>query len=131
MTQIDTSTEAIAAILEGVTPGPWRKSYGFATQVASASSVICNAMLHENARFIAAARELVPALAAERDRLAAQLAEARAEGWRKGIEAAAAVNNFQAQEILDNAAPASAVNALRWAEKCIRALPMPADLEAR
>lgn len=52
--------------------------------------------------------------------------EARAEGWRKGIEAAAAVNNFQAQEILDNAAPASAVNALRWAEKCIRALPMPA-----
>jgi hypothetical protein len=99
------------------------------------------------------AESYVKALAAERDRLAAelaggsfyqekdidamqdriraleaQLAEARAEGWRRGIEAAAAVNNFQAQEILDNAAPASAVNALRWAEKCIRALPMPADL---
>jgi hypothetical protein len=30
-------------------------------------------MLHENARFIAASRELVPALAAERDRLASML----------------------------------------------------------
>lgn len=136
--KIDTSPAAIAAVLDGVTPGPWkwnvgapRKSIddirGYSVIEAEEYAGACWIdVRHQDAAFIAAARDLVPALAAERDRLAAQLAESRAEGWRKGIEAAAAVNNFQAQEILDNAAPASAVNALRWAEKCIRALPMPA-----
>jgi hypothetical protein len=77
MTDIDTSPEAVERLMDGVTPGPWRKSYSFATQVASSSSVVCNAMLHENARFIAAARQLVPALSAERDRLTADNAALR------------------------------------------------------
>ena len=68
------------------------------------------------------AENYVEALAAERDRLAAQLATARAEGWRQGIEAAAEevkrtpewrfINVWQRRDI----------------ERNIRALPMPADM---
>jgi hypothetical protein len=84
----DTSPEAI---LDGVTPGPWvaesrytRKNGQMYWQVSDEYDAIvqnqsCWARGDHaaNARFIAAARELVPALAAERDQLAAVLAECR------------------------------------------------------
>ncbi len=92
---IDTSPEAIAALLDGVTPGPWPM------QTLKTSCGVCHkigpwphkwrggkemsACIYDdypspaegtdtmiaNARFIAAARELVPALAAEIARLTA------------------------------------------------------------
>ena len=87
---IDTSPEAIAALLDGVAPGPWEEitpSDGiWPPRVFSGRSIISmvdnSDMLHlekvANARFIAAARELVPALAAEIARLTDERDEARA-----------------------------------------------------
>jgi len=89
MTNIDTSTEAVAALLEGVTPGPWlAEKYkdsigGESIRVVSADGdLVCDnepyyphAVTEPNARVIAAARDLVPALAAERDALAMRVAE--------------------------------------------------------
>lgn len=90
MTKIDTSREAIEKLLDGVTPGPWiyeeyeNNIVAPSVRVVSNSGiVICDnepyypqAVTPESARFIAAARELVPALLAdleaaevERDRL--------------------------------------------------------------
>ena len=86
----DTSTEAVTALLEGVTPGPWRTDGPPWNQTvwSSEDNRVCF-MAHTNgldderdistARFIAAARELVPALSAERDRLAAQVAQLQRE----------------------------------------------------
>lgn len=102
--RIDTSPEAIAALLDGVTPGPWvefisddgGKWSGWPVSIECTSIVdktiirpgghwpyewdaktSCNEAC-ANARFIAAARDLVPALAEERDRLRAQLEVANA-----------------------------------------------------
>ena len=49
-------------------------------------------------------------------------AEAIAAGVRAGLLAAAGWADEQAQEIVDTAAPASAVNALRWSGKHARAI---------
>lgn len=91
MTQIDTSPAAIAAILDGVTPGPWLANQdeeclwavmdhegGFVTFAFPAECGL-GGDTKANARFIAWARDGVPALAAERDRLAAQLDKAKAD----------------------------------------------------
>lgn len=81
MTKIDTSREAIEKILEGVTPGPWDwSSRGFVGPVSTEDDqsfgmigdvvAKCNfsgGAMEYNANFIAAARELVPALLAERE----------------------------------------------------------------
>ena len=84
MTQIDTSKEAVAALLDGVTEGPWHYgndpegSHKFSVHTADYFFVALadNCAAEEaNARFIAAARSLVPSLAAERDALAARVAE--------------------------------------------------------
>jgi hypothetical protein len=55
---------------------------------------------------------------------------ARLEGVKAALVEAAAISEKQAQEIVDMSAPASAVNALRWTAKQIRALASdPAALE--
>jgi hypothetical protein len=101
---VDTSPEAIAALLEGVTPGPWRVEDGTTliwghcnqddttsrgmgypvtecriTPVSSWARGPDADAGEANARFIAAARDLVPALAAEIARLTAERDEARAQ----------------------------------------------------
>ena len=88
MTTIDTSTEAVGRLLDGVTPGPWELRHNMAEdevgEYAEGVSVVANgrfyvhehelcfdddvdALIEANARFIAAARDLVPALLKERD----------------------------------------------------------------
>ena len=66
--------------------------------------------------------EMLPALAAERDRLVAQLAEARKEGWRRGIEAAAQAADDWFYDPENDAVTDTRLSAT------IRALPLPADL---
>ena len=61
-------------------------------------------------------------LAAERDRLVAQLAEARAEGFRRGIEAAAQAAYDWFYDPENDAVTDTRLSAT------IRALPLPADL---
>jgi len=98
--QIDTSPEAVERLLDGVTPGPWKyrpnrfddwgvvKSDDF--HLCQVRDLLRYTMEHlnearaanydpweSNARFIAAARQLVPALSAERDRLTAENAALR------------------------------------------------------
>lgn len=82
MTQIDTSTEAVMALLEGVTRGPWRMGYRFDSIVADhptghdendtldayGGHLVCESVKsYANMDFIIAARELIPALLTERD----------------------------------------------------------------
>ena len=81
--RIDTSPAAIAAIMDWVTPGPWRVGPVDDCRVEDANGNEVSQIdgdynhpdlwpiMEANARFIAAARELVPALAAERDELRA------------------------------------------------------------
>ena len=97
MSEIDTSPAAIAALMDGVTPGPWqsetvRTACGVCHKVgpwphewrAVKTTHACiyddyppsdagTSDMQANARFIAAARSLVPALAAERDAMRAVL----------------------------------------------------------
>ena len=85
MTAPDTSTEAVTALLEGVTPGHWvtdeeseGHGWGVSWRIVQSGNWlndIAEMVNEQDARFIAAARELVPALAAERDRLAAQVVQ--------------------------------------------------------
>lgn len=91
--QIDTSPEAIAALLDGVTPGPWVAESGHTQQNGQLYWQVSNeydAIMQNqfcwaqgdpaaNARFIAAARDLVPALAAEIARLTADLRHVMSE----------------------------------------------------
>ena len=101
MTAIDTSTEAVERLLENVTPGPWwvepegtirndadgnpRWDLPRVVRHGAAGQSICKTHLIgdkepdpaiANARFIRAARDLVPALLKERDELRAKLDEA-------------------------------------------------------
>lgn len=98
---IDTSREAVERLLDGVTPGPWKELSG-ANHRIMASYMCINGLsamftlaridnpddaergytddaynpdtAEANTRFIAAARELVPALMAERDAALAEVA---------------------------------------------------------
>ena len=93
---IDTSREAVERLLEGVTDGPWSDTgtaserwsvdydgncgWGFVGKKRQTPVAIIitkshsNRTLDANARFIAASRELVPALLAERDAALAEVA---------------------------------------------------------
>ena len=87
---IDTSREAVERILDGVTPGPWHVDGPLWNQIiwSSSDNRVCF-MAHTNglddardlatAAFIAAARELVPALLAERDAALAEVARLKAD----------------------------------------------------
>jgi hypothetical protein len=97
---VDTSPEAIAALLDGVTDGPWEyrpckyddwgtvKAGNFVLLQARDPLRCGDAVLDQcrrdhvdprerNARFIASARQLVPALAAENAALKAEVARLR------------------------------------------------------
>ena len=81
----DTSTAAVTRLLENVTPGPWHVDGPLWNQIiwSSSDNRVCF-MAHTSglddardlatAAFIAAARDLVPALLAERDALQAEVA---------------------------------------------------------
>ncbi len=112
MTEIDTSTEAVTALLDGVTDGPWKwwtsnswkrlRHDGDASSkrvltplVAKDGCPDCE-ISQEDMAFIAAASDLVPALLAERDALhseflgMAELAERRfdeLDEWKARAEA--------------------------------------------
>ena len=74
---VDTSTAAVTALMQGVTDGPWvtqRDPAHFDTEsiIIGVGSVVANSCagypaIEADSRFIAAARDLVPALLAERD----------------------------------------------------------------
>jgi hypothetical protein len=112
----DITPENVERMLEGVTEGPWRSDSAFCRDnqarrvalpdrfgVPSATIAECVENWHEaeeyneprvswkeaeaNARFIAYARQAVPALAAERDALAVRLAEVEAERDEERIQA--------------------------------------------
>jgi hypothetical protein len=102
MTQ-DMTPEAVAKMLEGVTPGPWRLDGDFGVDSDAMHGYVANtgfgpdtedsvAEASANARFIAWAREAVPAIAAERDE------------WKARAEAAAAVTPACALLLADLAA---------------------------
>lgn len=129
MTTIDTTPEAIAALLDGVTPGPWRvehettliwghcdqddttdRGMGYPVSECRISPVSSWARGPDagageaNARFIAAARELVPALAAEiarltadRDALSVELHEARMQAISDGAQFQMAMEDLAAE----------------------------------
>lgn len=90
MTAIDTSNEAVERLLDGVTPGPWRVGPVDDTRVEDAdgnevaqidgdyNSPELWPKMEANARFIAAARDLVPALLKERDALRTRIDELEA-----------------------------------------------------
>lgn len=84
MSEIDTSTAAIAALMEGVTAGPWEQDGPISAKIVwSGPDVrVCfmasDGPASKNARFIAAARELVPALTDERDAAVARAEQAEA-----------------------------------------------------
>lgn len=88
---VDTSTEAVTKMLEGVTQGPWvverdtlfGKDDGYTVDLFEFTPYDTNERHVEDARFIAAARDLVPALLAERDAQAARADAADADVARR------------------------------------------------
>ena len=99
MTEIDTSTAAVAALMDGVTPGPW-VVYGepevgiedglFSGEIGKFGFGPLEPLRGFDLSFVAASRELVPALAAEnaalredneRLRAALEIATSRADQW--------------------------------------------------
>lgn len=128
MTQpIDTSPEAIAALLADVTPGPWAAESGHTQQNGQLYWQVNNeydAIMQNqfcwaqgdhaaNARFIAASRDLVPAMAAEIARLTAERDEARAL-------VAILLAILHGEEGMGNVTPAEAAAALSRRDAAMR-----------
>lgn len=122
MTEIDTSTAAIAALMDGVTAGPWRVEHettliwghcdkddstyrGMGYPVAECRISPVSSWAHgpdadageTNARFIAAARELVPALTDERDAAVARAEQDEARVAELEAEAALCTQTARAE----------------------------------
>lgn len=81
---IDTSKEAVERLMDGVTPGPWTREaqsiyhsggYGLVAHLKAHEWRRDWPTLERDGDFVAAARDLVPALAAERDHWR--------EGWKQ------------------------------------------------
>lgn len=84
---IDTSKEAVERLMDGVTPGPWEVRGKQTVGTGQMTIAKCGRKNGSaDARFIAAARELVPALAAERDAQTARADAAEAEVARLTAE---------------------------------------------
>lgn len=115
----DTSREAVERLLQDVTPGPWRESKSYRGLVSDSPSgyddaesvhaygghMICESVQDHNRAFIAAARELVPALLKEREALTAErdaLKAAQIDAIRAALEAAAECCVETAKEALDD-----------------------------
>lgn len=88
MSDVDISTAAVERLMDGVTDGPWvREAQG--VYHSNGHGLVAHLKAHEwqrdwptlerDARFIAASRDLVPALLADRDLLAAEVARLTAE----------------------------------------------------
>jgi hypothetical protein len=80
---IDTSPELVEWLLDGVTPGPWELGGCSGRMIKDpdgrGDGFLADFDLKANAAFACAARQLVPALSAERDRLTAENAAMRAD----------------------------------------------------
>lgn len=76
---VDTSTEAVTKLLDGVTPGHWTGDPRFSTIVAGEKCIAEVFTSDADAHFIAAARDLVPALLAERDEARAEVERLKAQ----------------------------------------------------
>jgi hypothetical protein len=77
MANIDTSAEAVARVLNGVTDGPWhchlyKMKDGLDSYVNDPNGVLACLENPSDARFIAAARQLVPALSADLETMRAE-----------------------------------------------------------
>ena len=131
---IDTSKEAVERMLIGVTPGPWQtgqSSWNDDGEVQYTLHGIKHAR-YADCMFIAAARELVPALTAERDAQTARADAAEAEvsrltaeltALRAGQDAlVAAVCDVAASMIEDNMRHAAELGREIWPIPDIRAL---------
>jgi hypothetical protein len=81
MTNPDTSAEAVAKVLDGVTDGPWLEEFADVYNSAGEVVALIDGEYLADARFIAAARELVPALSRDLEAMRAErdAAIARAE----------------------------------------------------
>lgn len=119
MSETDISTAAVERLLDGVTAGPWHVEDDWNVHCGSHSvmhgsiHVVSDAESEANANFTAASRDLVPALLADRDRLAAEVARLTAER-----DAAMAAPAPQAREItVQEAAEVPEVKALVEAAK--------------
>jgi len=87
MTAIDTSTAAVTALMDGVTEGPWTTGKVLFDCVFAGGEVVSaggseGPKAEANARFIAAARQLVPALLAERDAAMAGAVKVKPLVWK-------------------------------------------------
>ena len=97
MTQTDTSTEAVEALLKDVTEGPWEVDWtGNGYWIGDTISMVGETYQEaRDVKFIAASRELVPALLAERDALKAALADARETAMREAADEAYDADSFE------------------------------------
>ena len=137
MTQIDTSTETIKALLKDVTEGPWEVdvltadgpngdewdtdievSSGTGRHIYGYDLGYCDdvdAEIKANARFIAASRELVPALLAERDALKAENERLKAQDHAVVINGDTFPIPYEVWELVDNLKSQSVtVKPLEW-----------------
>lgn len=108
MTTIDTSPEAVADMLEGVTPAPWTAGYVRVADtffVEPLRVVFDGPGREEDATFVAWAREAVPALSAA-------LTQSRAE-TAAAYERAAGLATYTNAGLLDCDVPASFRAAIR------------------
>lgn len=137
MGQIDTRTEAVTKLLDGVTPGPWYAESGHVQQngqlywqVTDKNDAImqnqfcwCQGDHAANAHFIAAARDLVPALLADRDALRREnenlrqiernVQAAREHEYKRAEDALAEIKRLKAQPVTVQDAAVSDVLAER------------------
>ena len=97
MSDTDTSREAVEALMEGVTPGPWEASRcpSNAREIVEHPDLgrIANLSYPDagddeaNARFIAASRELVPALLDRAEKAGAELVRMAGQAMSEGERA--------------------------------------------
>lgn len=96
----DVSTAAVERLMDGVTEGPWNIDranvlFNGSPEMGSRSDLAKVIYHDEDVRFIAAARELVPALAADRDRW-----QARAEALEAALVAIQQMPAFNRTDVV-------------------------------
>ena len=74
---IDTSRKAVEALMKGVTPGPW--DFDCLEVIGPRRETVADPVTNKDGRFIAASRQLVPALLDRAEKAEAELATLKAE----------------------------------------------------